>query len=118
MALQFIAGGSGSGKSHYIYSRIIAESVEDKDGRYFVMVPEQFTMQTQKELVELHPAHSIMNIDVLSFNSLAKRVFEETGFIHEPILEDMGKTVIEGDPELEVSKRFLELARMLIEEDK
>ena len=80
MALQFVAGGSGSGKSHYIYSRIIAGSMEDKDARFFVMVPEQFTMQTQKELVELHPAHSIMNIDVLSFNSLAKRVFEETGF--------------------------------------
>ena len=31
--------------------------------------------------------------------------------------EDMGKTVIEGDPTLEVSKRFLNLARLLIEED-
>ena len=31
--------------------------------------------------------------------------------------EDMGKTVIEGDPTLEVSKRFLDLARLLIEED-
>ena len=32
--------------------------------------------------------------------------------------EDMGKTVIEGDPDLEVSKRFLELAQLLIDEDK
>ena len=31
--------------------------------------------------------------------------------------EDQGKTVIEGDPTLEVSKRFLDLARLLIEED-
>ncbi len=31
--------------------------------------------------------------------------------------EDMGKTVIEGDPTLEVSRRFLDLARLLIEED-
>ena len=31
--------------------------------------------------------------------------------------EDMGKTVIEGDISLEVSKRFLDLARLLIEED-
>ena len=31
--------------------------------------------------------------------------------------EDMGKTVIEGDPTLEVSKRFLDLARLHIEED-
>lgn len=31
--------------------------------------------------------------------------------------EDLGKTVIEGDPELEVSRRFLELAQLLIDED-
>jgi nitrogenase iron protein NifH len=31
--------------------------------------------------------------------------------------EDMGKTVIEGDPTLEVSKRFLALAQLLIDED-
>ena len=31
--------------------------------------------------------------------------------------EDMGKTVIEGDPSLEVSKRFLALAQLLIDED-
>ena len=31
--------------------------------------------------------------------------------------EDMGKTVIEGDPSLEVSKRFLDLAQLLIDED-
>lgn len=29
--------------------------------------------------------------------------------------EDMGKTVIEGDPELPISKRFLDLAKMLLE---
>ena len=31
--------------------------------------------------------------------------------------EDMGKTVIEGDPECETAKRFFALARKLIEED-
>ncbi len=31
--------------------------------------------------------------------------------------EDEGKTVIEGDPTLDVSKRFLDLAALLIEED-
>ncbi|MCR5629774.1 nitrogenase iron protein NifH [Eubacterium sp.] len=32
--------------------------------------------------------------------------------------EDIGKTVIEGNPNLEVSKAFLDIARKLIEEDK
>ena len=42
-------------------------------------MPEQFTMQTQKELVSLHPAGGILNIDILSFQRLAYRIFEETG---------------------------------------
>ncbi len=94
MALTFIAGPSGCGKSHYIYSKIIKESLENKDRHFFILVPEQFTMQTQRELVRLHPSHSILNIDVLSFGRLAQRVFDETGFTHEPILEEMGKTLV------------------------
>ena len=31
--------------------------------------------------------------------------------------EDQGKTVIEGDPELEVSKCFLQLARKLMQQE-
>ena len=38
-------------------------------------------MQTQKELVMLHPRKGIMNIDVLSFERLAFRVMEgDRGF--------------------------------------
>ena len=32
--------------------------------------------------------------------------------------EDMGKTVVEGDPELDVSRRFLALAQILLDEEK
>lgn len=62
--------------------------------QYFVIVPEQFTMQTQKDLVMMHPRHAIMNIDVLSFERLAHRVFEEVGGEHRKILEDTGKNLI------------------------
>ena len=50
MALQFVFGGSGSGKSHYLYQRITREARENPDRTYMVIVPEQFTMQTQKDL--------------------------------------------------------------------
>ena len=42
MALQFIFGPSGSGKSNYIYNKIIQESMENPDRQYLVLVPEQF----------------------------------------------------------------------------
>ncbi len=55
MSLQFIIGSAGAGKSHYAYSRILSEASRHPEKRYYVIVPEQFTMQTQKELVLLSP---------------------------------------------------------------
>lgn len=94
MPLQFVFGPSGSGKSHYLYQHIIEESGKHPEQSYIVLVPEQFTMQTQKDLVSMHPNHGIMNIDVLSFGRLAYRVFEETGGGELPVLDDEGKNLI------------------------
>lgn len=94
MALQLILGNSGAGKSHYMFEKIITQSMEEPKRQFFVIVPEQFTMQTQKDLVRMHPRHGIMNIDVLSFERLAHRVFEEVGGEHRKILEDTGKNMV------------------------
>ncbi len=94
MALQLILGNSGTGKSHYVFEKVIHESMKDPKKQFLVIVPEQFTMQTQKDLVRMHPRHGIMNIDVLSFERLAHRVFNEVGGEHRKILEDTGKNLI------------------------
>ena len=73
MSLQFIIGNAGSGKSTLLYQQIIQESLRRPSQKFLVIVPEQFTMQTQKEFVRLHPSHAIMNIDILSFERLAYR---------------------------------------------
>ena len=94
MSLQFIFGNSGSGKSRYLYEQVIAGACENPNRNYIVLVPEQFTMQTQKELVRLHPRHGIMNIDVLSFGRLAHRIFEEVGGNRRIVLDDIGKSLL------------------------
>lgn len=94
MPLKFVFGPSGSGKSYQLYHQIIEESMAHPERSYIVLVPEQFTMQTQKDLVMLHPRKGIMNIDVLSFGRLAYRVFEETGGGLLPVLDDEGKNLI------------------------
>jgi ATP-dependent helicase/nuclease subunit B len=94
MSLHIITGGSGSGKSHWLYTHIIEESMKHPDVNYLVLVPEQYTMATQRKLVGLHPAHAIMNIDIASFQRLAIRVFEELGMETLTILDDTGKNLI------------------------
>lgn len=94
MSLQFILGNSGSGKSHYLYTKIIGESRKHPERNYIVIVPEQFTMQTQRDLVQLHPDGGIMNIDVLSFRRLAHRVFEEVGADRRSVLTETGKNLM------------------------
>ena len=94
MALQFIMGNSGSGKTYYINEKIIKEADRNPKKNYLMVVPEQFTMQTQRELVQMHPNHSIMNIDILSFQRLAYRIFDELGSFRYQVLEETGKNLI------------------------
>ena len=94
MALQFVLGSSGSGKTEYIYERLVREAGEHPKKNYLVIVPEQFTMQTQQKLVELAPNHAIMNIDVLSFKRLAYRVFDDMGMQDIQVLEETGKNLV------------------------
>lgn len=93
-SIQLILGSSGAGKSHRIYSDAILASISDASTNHIIIVPEQFTMQTQKDIVMLHPSKGILNIDVLSFERLAYRVFEETGLESLTVLDDTGKNLI------------------------
>lgn len=94
MALQFIIGNSGAGKSYYAYKRIIEDAVNNQNQAFYVIVPEQFTMQTQRTLVEMHPGEGILNIDILSFERLAYRIFEEVGADNRKLLEETGKSMV------------------------
>lgn len=94
MALQFIFGNSGSGKTHVIHEKIIQQADAAPKKNFLMVVPEQFTMQTQRELVMMHPKHSIMNIDILSFQRMAYRIFDEIGGFQYQVLEETGKNLI------------------------
>ncbi len=94
MSLQFVFGNSGSGKSEYLYEHILAQAAAEPERNFLVVVPEQFTMQTQRELVERQSSHAIMNVDVLSFARLAYRVFDELGKQNLIVLEETGKNLV------------------------
>ena len=45
--LHFIVGASGSGKSEHLFTKLIQKSLEHPEKNYILVVPEQFTMETQ-----------------------------------------------------------------------
>lgn len=94
MSLQLYLGSAGAGKSYMLYQDIIEESQKNPETNYLVIVPEQFTLQTQKDIVSMHPNHGVMNVDILSFMRFAYRIFDELGGNNFPILEDSGKSMV------------------------
>lgn len=104
MSLQFIFGCSGSGKTKVCYDQIIEASKKDRSESLIMIVPEQFTLETQKDIVQLHPASGIMHIEVLSFQRLAYRIMDEIGGAHRTLLGKTGigmviRKVIENNKE-------------------
>ncbi len=106
MALQFILGNSGSGKSSWLYEHVLEQAMQDPDKNFLFLVPEQFTMQTQREFVDRHPAHAILNIDVLSFQRLAYRVFDDLGMMDIVVLEENGKNLVLRNVAMEQADRL------------
>ncbi len=94
MKIRFIIGGSGSGKSTALHNEIVSRASKEPGRQFMVIVPDQFTMQTQKEIVEEHPDHGIMNIDVQSFGRLCHRIADEVGEKERIVLDDTGKNLV------------------------
>ena len=93
MALTFIYGNSGNGKSEYIYRKTVDMAAGQPYGRFYVVVPEQFTMSTQKSVGGAFENGVIRNVDVVSFDRLAYRVFDELGVRH-TVMEETGKSLV------------------------
>lgn len=94
MALQCVLGAGRTGKTDYIYEHMIKESMEKRDENFFFLVPDQSTLNAQRELITRHPHHGTMNIDVVGFYRLSYRVFEELSYIPKELLNDEGKSMV------------------------
>ncbi|MBP5264831.1 MAG: helicase-exonuclease AddAB subunit AddB, partial [Lachnospiraceae bacterium] len=94
VALRFYFGPSDGALSQKAYQDVIKRSLAHPEGNFLVIVPDQFTMQTQKELATMHPSGGILNVDVLSFGRLPHRVLEEVDCREIPVLDDTGKSLV------------------------
>lgn len=94
MSLHLLTGSTGTGKTYHLYKSIIDSAIQHPGKRHVVLVPEQFTMQTQRALVEMHPGHAILNIEVMSFDWLAHQILKDLSKPGVHILDDSGISML------------------------
>lgn len=105
MSVKFILGTSSEARSMEIYKEAI-ELSNDPKNKILIITPEQFTLETQKGIIENHPRHGILNIDVVSFNRLAYKVLGRVGGHNIPIIRETGKGMIIRKVLKELEKRL------------
>lgn len=95
MSLQFIFGRSGSGKSTYCLEKI-KERLQnlDEDKKLIYLVPEQFTLQADRNLVEVIGERGVHKVQVLSFTRLAYIVLSQVGGITRLHMNSSGKNML------------------------
>ena len=92
MGLRFIIGRAGTGKTTLCMEEIIAQQNTGKK-RQVLIVPEQFTSQAERDLIEKTGQNAILTAEVLSFGRLAHRVFSKKGIGSRIPLGDIGKSM-------------------------
>lgn len=94
MSVKFITGASGHGKTYELYSLMTSEAIANPKRRYVLVVPEQSSLQAQKDLVMMNPNKGIFNIDVLTFGRMTYAIFDEMNFELPKNIDDTGKNLI------------------------
>ncbi|WP_038265786.1 helicase-exonuclease AddAB subunit AddB [Peptoclostridium litorale] len=93
MGFRYILGRAGSGKTHKIYEEIVHSLKCDPDKKLILMVPEQFTLQAETDIINSSGLEGIMQVEVLSFQRLAHRILSEVGGIKRVQISQIGKVM-------------------------
>jgi ATP-dependent helicase/nuclease subunit B len=95
MAIRFVIGRAGSGKTRHCLDEIRQKLTADPAGNPLIMlVPEQATFQAEYELVSTPELGGMMRAQALSFRRLAWRVMQETGGTARLAIDDTGKKLL------------------------
>lgn len=94
MSLRFIYGRAGSGKSHLCFEEIKNSVKEDNNVPLILLVPEQFSFQSEKNLINTLGENNILRAVVLSFRRMAYRVFSEVGGLTRQHMDASGRAML------------------------
>ena len=92
MSIRFVIGTSGSGKTSYARNRAAALVRQGK--RAALLVPEQFSFETERSMLQMLPASLADAVEVYSFTRLSRKVSRETGGFAGKRLNHAGRAAV------------------------
>ena len=109
--LQLILGPAGSGKTEYIYGEI--QNRLDLDENTWILVPEQFSLFMEKELLQRFGLQAQTRVKVLSFSRLCNLVLSKIGPLRMKYIDGAGRQIIAAQVMEQLQGRLNVLGRNL-----
>ncbi|MBE0449355.1 MAG: helicase-exonuclease AddAB subunit AddB [Clostridia bacterium] len=92
--IRLFMGQAKSGKTYTVYEEMKRHIENGKNNETILIVPEQFTLEAEKQFVSHSGMNGILGVEIISFKRLMHRIFEEVGNINQPIITEMGKLML------------------------
>lgn len=109
--LNLILGTAGTGKSLYIKNKLKENA---KNGiKSMLIVPEQFSKTAESEVFSLVEKSALSYVQVFSFTSLIRNVYDKRGEKSPEILTDAGKAVIVRQSMMQVKNEMQSYSKQI-----
>lgn len=92
MSLRLIIGRAGSGKTTFCFKEI--KEKLNNDEKIYIITPEQYSFTQEKNLLNTITENSSINAEVLTFDRMAHRVFNEVGGKNEICLSESSTAML------------------------
>lgn len=94
MSIRFIYGRAGIGKSTWCINSIAENIKKDDENKLILIVPEQYTFNTENRILKSIGEPALLRTQVLSFKKMTHEVFEECGGRVKEIIKESGRNML------------------------
>ena len=91
--LRIITGRTGSGKTRKVRS-VLADIAKNSPDKAIIIVPEQFSFETERAMLSLLGNEKVNNIEVLSFSRLAEKLLKKLGKLPQKCVDDSARAIL------------------------
>lgn len=92
--LELLIGGAGTGKTDTVFHELTHLAEQESAPSLFLLVPEQFSFESEKTLLRRLGPQRASRVQVLSFTRLAQTVFRELGGVAGKRMDDGARVLL------------------------